>query len=605
MADSIAHRGPDDEGVLWEAPVGLAFRRLAILDLSPSGHQPMESEDGRLTIVFNGEIYNYIELRDELRQLGFTFPSSGDTAVLLAAYQAWGESMLGRLHGMFAFVILDRRDGTLFGARDRFGVKPFFLAKAPWGVAFASEIKAIRAILPTRLDQSKLRKLCSVGRVDMLPYESATFIEGVEELPPGHAVRITPAAGVGISRWWSLDSEVERQRALPGDPTERFLDLLVDAVRLRMRSDVPVGVMLSGGLDSTTVACLMALEAAKTTGPTSEIHAFSFQDPAFDESAYIRDTVQRTGMTLHTTAPPDANGLLRDLEQIVALHDEPVHSAAAVVGFGLYRLARANDVKVVLGGQGADETLGGYPSYYPFLLSELCLSGHLGRFRHERLAAVSRGVQLPGLAGTVRRIIANACRRIPAYRRLVASRRAHEGSGWASSDMVDREWLGDLRSAPEPFSLNGILREGLESFPLPLYLRIEDRNAMGNSVEGRLPFMDYRLVSLSFAMDSSAKIRDGETKRILRDSTRTIIPESVASRTDKMGFPVDHAALISTTLRPLLLDLLHSTQTTGRGVFDVPRLRSMAASSRPADSVAGEALFQFLQVELWLRTLES
>src|SRR6266699_1388289 len=283
MARSIAHRGPDDSGLYLDQQVGFGFRRLSILDLSPTGHQPMCSQDGQLVVVFNGEIYNYIELRDELRAAGYCFRSTSDTEVLLAAYRHWGPECLAKLNGMWAFIIHDRRRGVLFGARDRFGVKPLFVHRAKECWLLASEIKAILA------SGAYVRETNWQVAADFLLYSKldetpATFYAGIEQVPAGCAFELRLDGSWRQWTYWSLPA-VEPESA--ANIEETLAELLEDAVRIRLRSDVPVGVCLSGGLDSTAIACAMARN--REGGQAAPLLAFCYHESAFDERAFISD----------------------------------------------------------------------------------------------------------------------------------------------------------------------------------------------------------------------------------------------------------------------------------------------------------------------------
>src|SRR5436189_3059266 len=362
MARSITHRGPDDSGLYLDHQVGFGFRRLAILDLSPTGHQPMCSEDGKLVIVFNGEIYNYIELREELRAAGHCFRSTSDTEVLLAAYRQWGPECLGKLNGMWAFVIHDRRRGVLFGARDRFGVKPLFVHHGKDAWLLASEVKAILAsgLYVRETNWQVAADFLLHGKLDETP---ATFYAGIKQVPPGCAFEIRLDGTWRHWTYWSL-SDIEPQ-PLP-DAEEAVAELLEDAVRIRLRSDVPVGVCLSGGLDSTAIICAMARN--RQGGPTAAGQAapplaFCYHECAFDERAFIADTLAQTGALLRRISlTPEETW--ESLAEVLRFHDEPIISGWPIAGFHLMKLAASSGVKVVLDGQGSDEVWAGYSDYF-------------------------------------------------------------------------------------------------------------------------------------------------------------------------------------------------------------------------------------------------
>ena len=369
-SDSIAHRGPDDSGLATYGPVGFGFRRLAILDLSPAGHQPMETPDGRLSIVFNGEIYNYIELKRELEQFGRTFRSGSDTEVLLQAYDQWGTDCVSRFNGMWAFVIYDRARRRIFASRDRFGVKPLYRWTDGKRLILASEIKAIVAsgwYQPSVNWTTAARFLCR-GHLDA---DTQTFYEGVDQLAPGCTLEVDLDGRTSERAFWSLEQIAD---PVPDDPVARFRELFEDSIRLRMRSDVPVGVCLSGGIDSNAIISMMAkLRGGTTTYP---LQAFSYIPEEFSEAKYIHESIERTGATLNELEISPER-LWELLPTAIWHYDEPVHSPTALIGFELMRLAKSKGVTVVLNGQGADEVNAGYHNYFRSYWSDLM---HGGRF---------------------------------------------------------------------------------------------------------------------------------------------------------------------------------------------------------------------------------
>ena len=358
MAYSLQHRGPDEKGSFVEGSVGFGFRRLSILDLSPAGHQPMVSADKKKVLLFNGEIFNYVELREELQARGHVFKSSGDSEVLLAAYCEWGQACLPKLNGMWAFLIYDIGNHKIFGARDRFGVKPLYRYWSSDCVFFGSEIKAI--LTSGHYRHSINWKVASRFLVERrLDVDEETFYEGIEQVQAGSAFEIYLNGTHKAWRYWSLDSV---QTGVIEKPSADFYELFHDAVRIRMRSDVPVGVCLSGGLDSTSILCSMA-KVSSIQSAQNSLEAFSYVSQEHDESRYIADTIQMTGAHLNKLEL-DPSLLLSKLERVLWYHDEPVHSMTALIGFELMGLAARTGVKVVLNGQGADETIAGYHSFF-------------------------------------------------------------------------------------------------------------------------------------------------------------------------------------------------------------------------------------------------
>jgi asparagine synthase (glutamine-hydrolysing) len=599
MASSMLHRGPDEGGVYDGGPVALGFRRLSILDLSPAGSQPMASDDGQHVIVFNGEIFNYVELRDDLRARGHRFRSTGDTEVLLAAYREWGADCLQRLNGMWAFCVWDRRRQTLFGARDRFGVKPLYLHRTPSCLLFASEIKAIRASgqYQPRPDWSTAARFLLEERLDE---GTETFYAGIERIPPGTAFEVDTRGGFRQWRYWWL-AHLPRQSI--DDPVRPFAELFEDAVRLRMRSDVPVGVSLSGGLDSTSIACAAARHRGDCAADgTHPLMAFSYASPEFDESAYISDTVAWTGIDFKQVhVVPVA--LWDELPTVLRFHDEPVHSMTALIGFRIMQAASASGVKVVLNGQGADETLGGYPSYFRNYWYTLLRRGDLGRLWSEvhAHAALHGGSARTVLGRLVRRLLQSELRRAGGYRGLVAWGRRQQARRhpWFSPDLADR--LVPADRAPLDLTLDSALLRSVEQSPLPLYLRIEDRNSMAHSVEARVPFLDYRLVSLAFTLREEWKTRGPWNKYVLREAMRGRMPESVRTRPDKMGFPVPSRTWLAGDLSTAVLNLLGDRSFRERGIFRPEAIRRDLERHRRGEIDVSRQLFNIVQFEVWSR----
>jgi asparagine synthase (glutamine-hydrolysing) len=596
MMAAQVHRGPDQGSAYVEGQVGMGFRRLAILDLTETGHQPMVSEDGGYVLVFNGEIFNYQELREELTSFGYTFRSSGDSEVLLNSYRHWGRDCLRRFNGMWSFIIYDRRRGHLFGARDRFGVKPFYYAVTEEGVTFASEIKAIRAAnnASPSLNWRTVAKFLLAGQLDTT---SSSFYEGVEQIEPGSAFELSLSGH--WTRWiyWTLD---QLPRMDISDPASKFAELFENAVKIRMRSDVPVGVSLSGGLDSTAIICAAARhrEDYRSVG-TEPLLAFCYMAKEYDESRYIADTLAQTKAQLKQlqTSPVELWSLL---QKVLWFQDEPVHTMTPVVGYQLMGLAAANGIRVVLNGQGADETIGGYFSYF--------LDAWLSAIRRGRIweayEAMRSYVRVHG--GSVRqflptlgiRLIAWELYRLERYRRYVRRRNRERmvQNPWYTAELT--QYLAEEDYPTADGTLDAALRQSVRVAPLPLYLRIEDRNSMAHSIEARLPFMDYRLVTLLFNLPDSWKVRGPWNKYVLREGMRGRIPESVRSRADKMGFPTAGAKWFAHDLYEPVRDLLASRAFRERGIYHPRAIETDLDHHRRGDIDASQRLFHVVELEL-------
>ncbi len=592
---TLAHRGPDGSGMLLEGNIGLGFRRLAIFDLGDTGSQPMESADGRHVIVFNGAIYNFPELREQLRALGHHFRSSGDTEVLLAAWRQWGVDCLPRLNGMWAFLIYDRHARRLFGARDRFGIKPMFMRRDAAGLMFASEIKAIASLSsePLSLDPCTIAEYLVDDRLDS---GERTVYSGVSRIPAGTAFEVDDRAEMRSWSYWSL-TEAAAAVELPREPASEYAALFEDAVRLRLRSDVPVGVLLSGGLDSSSIVCAVGRQLGPPETRAAPLLGICYMDPEFDERPFIEATLEQSGATLARlqTGPGE---LWDSLSEHLWYQDEPVHSFSSVVVFQLMKLARQHGIKVVLNGQGADEVLGGYASHFVEFLLDKILAGRFGaairdanaharRTRTSALGLLRRGLNM---------YVSQELNRLPAYRSLAQRRRrsALSAHGWVSAEILEHWKPVEIASG----SLSSALRSCVERAHLPLYLRTEDRNSMAHGVEVRLPFLDYRLVALAFRLGNEWKFSAESTKVLLREAMRQRIPESVRTRGQKFGFPTAAASWFRQELRAPLQDLLASRAVRECGIWNLRQIeRDWRRHQRGDVNLSGQ-LFDVVQLSL-------
>jgi asparagine synthase (glutamine-hydrolysing) len=512
--------------------VGLVNRRLSILDLSPAGHGPMCDAEGECWITYNGEIYNYVELRADLEAQGERFQSGTDTEVALAAYRRYGHACLERLNGMFAFAIWDTRRRELFCARDRFGEKPFYYQWNGRELAFASEPKALVLTQTTR-PRARLQAVYDLLALDWVDHQASSFFEGLWQLPAGHFM-VVGESGFSVRRWWGIDPE-RRASGTPADWEHEFRELFTDAVSIRLRADVEVGSCLSGGLDSSAVVTTATRLAARP------LHAFTCaydEGPAFDERPYVRAVVEATGATSHVVVP-DGHDFWVCFDRITRTQDEPTAGPGLYSQWKVMELAHRAGLKVLLDGQGGDETLAGYFRYLPVRLRDLLAAGRFGAF----LAMLGPVSDRLGLTTTLALTVEPWLPRGP-----VALLRRQYGEG------KDRVISGTLRAArgrdayetlrpPREFPTylsNQLAFDTLQRL-LPSLLRYEDRNSMAFSIETRLPFLDHRLVELAFSLPDDQKIDGVTTKAILRRSLADRVPRRVLERRDKMGFetPVD------------------------------------------------------------------
>jgi len=545
----LAHRGPDDVGLGVLAPGGfcahrdparigpdaqavLWHRRLAILDLSEAGWQPMSSAEGRHHLILNGEIYNYLELRAELESQGVTFRSRSDTEVLLEAWRRWGVAVLPRLTGMFAFALLDTHERTLTLARDPFGIKPLLYSQWPGGFAFASEAKALLTLpqVDRRVDAQRVYDYLRFGLTD---HGNGTMFAAIRSCPPGHVMTVRvddahvsapkPYVELAAAGTWrgSFEQAADELRA-------RF----IESVRLHLRSDVPVGAALSGGIDSSAIVAVM-----RSLEPALELHTFSYiaSDAQLSEERWVDLAAGAAGARVHKTRA-DVDELVRDLDALLACQDEPFGSTSIYAQHRVFRLARETGIKVMLDGQGADELLGGYHTFAAARLASLVRQGRAPEaFAYARRASAGpgRGALLlwagefllpPAVQAPFRRMVGQEL--VPAW--------------------LDGNWFADrgVRLAPAKYTFGSsreVLREQLHRATthssLPMLLRYEDRNSMAHSIESRVPFLTHSLATFLLSLPEEFLIApDGTSKAVFRRAMRGLVPDAILDRRDKIGF---------------------------------------------------------------------
>lgn len=600
MTEAIAHRGPDDHGYFIDNQVAFGFRRLSILDLSPLGHQPMTSSDGRYTMVFNGEIYNYRELRAELEALGHNFRSTGDSEVLLTAYIQWGPTCLSKLNGMWAFVVYSHADRSIFGSRDRFGIKPLYIFDSARGIVLASEIKSIRLSpwFQGNINEAVFAEFVQRGGLDL---SESTFFQGIDSLPPAHAFQIDRHGNFRKWCWWNVPEDVDT-RTNENHLVDEFGQLFSNSMELHMRSDVPIGVNLSGGLDSTSIICAASRIRQRTSG-NQELLAFSYFDKAFDESAYIAETVKLTGARI-VRLDSSPQELWGQMDEVVRFQDEPVHSMSAVVGNALMRLAKQNEVKVLLNGQGADETLGGYPDYFQNYWHGLLASGNFTAAWSE-IASYSRGHNAKPTSlflAAIKRELQELLGSSSFYRACRMKRRDQQAlqAKWLHPNLRQTRFA-DQTTAPISLKMNLIrsIRQG----PLPLFLRVEDRNSMHHSVEARVPFLDYRLVEMAMRCPDHELMRGPWNKYLLRRAMRGRIPASVVNRIDKMGFPTSFGDWIKTWLHDEIYETLGDAPDCVKERVDISGALRRLKEHRQGLANHSRGLFAIVQVSKWARAV--
>jgi len=602
MAETIQHRGPDDQGFLFDQNIGLGHLRLSIIDLSEAAHQPMADESGRYQIIYNGEIYNYLELREQLEGRGVQFFSNSDTEVILRLFMTEGPAAVEKLNGMFSLVIWDKAERTLFAARDRLGIKPFYYFHNTDHFIFGSEIKAIFA---SGLVQTEMSP---EGMSDYMTFqfclEDKTLFKGIRKLEPGCWMMIAPDGQVKIQKYWNLDFQVDTDHT--ADYFEsRLTHLLEDAVRIQLRADVPVGAHLSGGLDSSTVTCLAA---SLLDDP---IHSFSggFKDgEKYDETRYARMAAQRAG-SIHHEVYPDEKQFVDELPGLMRSMDEPAAGPGLFPQLMVSKLAKQH-VKVVLGGQGADEVFGGYTRYLVAYLEECIRGGIQGTQEDEKYVVrfdtilpnltqlagyepmlryfwkdelfsgqdaryfrlVDRGAELRGMMSTG---LSGAVRGYDSYE--------------AFSDVFNSGGVGSYINKMTRFDILTLL---------PALLHVEDRTSMMVSLESRVPLLDHRIVELAASMPPKIKFEGGRSKHIFRKVVGHLLPQGVVERKDKMGFPVPLSEWYQRDpVRSFVRDTLLSQAARSRGWFEAEKVAPLLESER----AFGRNVWGLLCLELWAK----
>lgn len=554
----VSHRGPDDEGYLvyrepstieifagddtapatrahfqyrhiaecspgWK--VALGHRRLSIIDLSPHGHQPMVLPQAQLAITFNGEIFNYIEVREELRSLNHEFNTHSDTEVILHAWAQWGEQALHKFNGMFAFLLLDGKRRKLYAVRDRFGVKPLYWTDTSSYIAFSSEAKQLR-VLPSY--DFRLHKGVAYDflRYSLLDHTDQTLEQNVWQVKPGHFIEVDLTENkTQVKKWYAL--RAARWRGTGAEAIDTFRELLRSSVQLRLRSDVPVGSALSGGLDSSTLVCLMhsLLKGADAAHPIQTVTS-CYTDKKYDEWEYADEIVRTVGARPHRVFP-DFDKLARDLERLLWHMDYPFGSTSMFAQWCVFEGAHKAGLKVMIDGQGADEQLAGYAGNEAALYAGLIRRGKLFSLVDEIRAYKGYRGEWP--AG----FIISAIQQLlpaPVVRALPARYQVYKEAA--------PPWLArrERSRVPWPVNLSQNLQQQVQVSPLPSLLRYEDRNSMAFSVESRVPFMDYRLIEFTLGLPENLILRRGERKFILRQAFKGVVPDKVLQRRDKMGF---------------------------------------------------------------------
>lgn len=615
MSGTLEHRGPDDCGYAYFELAGerrliessrplneeayrqfngvlvLGHRRLSIIDVSKAGHQPMGNETGSLWLVYNGEIYNYKELAEELASKGHLFKSKTDTEVLLHAYEEWGTECLTRFNGMWAFALWDRTRQRLFCARDRFGIKPLYYFFKGRNVIIASEIKAIlqAPMVERAANPSRVADYLGYGYLD---HTEETLFKDIYQLRGSHYLVLDVEGSrdvrLGIQRYWDLEpTEGEGSDR----SSERFLQILEDSVRIHMRSDVPIGTCLSGGLDSSSIVCLSKQYLGSNSHKT---FSSCFEQKEYDEREYIGMVVAATGSDSHQTFP-NPNDLFDEINDVIWHQEEPFGSTSIYAQWNVFKLARVSGIKVILDGQGADELLAGYHPAFGYFLSELLRTFQFRNFLHEYEAIRSTHRY------SHRWILGHLVMGLLPWRWAKGLRKKVRltSEQWLRPET----WSDERIVVPRKFKnvFYDHLYQSLMHFILPGLLHYEDRNSMAHSIEARVPFLDYRLAEFVFSLPMDKIVQDGTTKVILRDAMKGVLPEGVRTRKDKMGFATPEAIWTRTILRDPIQEVITSKSFAERGYVDIKKVQEAFEHHCSEKVNISSTVWRWVNLELWFR----
>ena len=595
MNRAIAHRGPDGEGVYFDNGLALGHRRLSILDLSIDGHQPMFNEDHSLVLVFNGEIYNYLELIPELKECGHIFRSHSDSEVILHAYEEWGADCVRRFNGMWSFAIWDTRHRRLFASRDRLGVKPFYYVKDKSCFIFSSEVKAIAAVKP--LHEANLAKVHDYLRYSYRTNNGDTFFQGVNELRPAHNLVIENGE-MNISRYWEIP-KVTTGTASDTELRDRFNSLLEDAVRLRFRSDVPVALLQSGGLDSSAICRVVDddIEAGRLGCDT--VTAFTAIFPGFknDESIRTRELIATCKHINHVELTPTSDDLLRDLPTFVKGMGEPVQSATSFVHLQIMRAVHERGIKVIINGQGADEALAGYGPYVSgYRLLDILLS--------RPWAVLGQACQMRDKMGISASMLVAQTAKSILGRRAASKWRAdmvEGGTQVLSPDFIRQHDRNLMESSMTflPQNMNQHLRAQIEHYGFNQILHYEDHSSMMNSIEMRSPFVDYRLMEFAFSLPDRLKLDRGVTKLIQREAFTGRLPKSIVNNHYKIGFATPFQDWMGDLkVKAFMRDIVCSNSFQARRIWQGAKVQKRFEQ---AEKYPNFPFWRYINLELWAR----
>lgn len=588
MLESSAHRGPDYRGTWISMPVSLGHNRLSIIDLSDAAHQPMHYRG--LTISFNGEVYNYIELREELQQLNYQFSTQSDTEVILAAYHCWGRNCVTKFIGMWAFAIWDSRSGELFCSRDRFGIKPFHYTYNSGRFYFASEMKSLKAT-PLYTNQYNLVQMARGLHLGWTHYNDETYYAAIKALPAAHNLTIRNGE-ITVERYWDINFE-QRFEGSFQEKSEAFRSVFFDSIRMTERRDVTLGVCLSGGLDSSAIASALSVYSGGKELQT--FTSFYVGKDEVDERPFIQEVLRQYPNIVPHYISPTERDVEEHFDRILFHMDIPMPSSSYISQYFVMKLAAENGIKVVLDGQGSDEIMGGYMHSFYRLLADNIRGGAIADALHT--LRTHRQRQEYGIGKSADIMAKSLLAAVFSEQQL-----------YAGEFKRSNPWIFPSLNGQQPFRLRKTGGTRLQQFLyqllyvtlLPTLLHTEDINSMAFSIESRVPFLDHRLVELCFSLNNDDIIHNAETKYIMRKGLRGVLPDAIANRKDKVGFITRGDR---TWLRGRLQHLLEGDFRELADVIDVPKVQGLVREFEAGSNAHSLFLWRLAMLRGWVRTL--
>lgn len=609
MTDRIAHRGPDAEGQWIDQRVALGHRRLSIIDIDEKSNQPMISQDGNYIISYNGEIYNYIEIREKLKKAGAVFRTESDTEVILESYKMYGADGIKEFNGMWSFALYDIQNNKILFSRDRFGIKPLYTLDNDDVFAFASEIKAITAAFPNEIIPNVnciYRYLSSTVNEDT---DEQTFYKNIKIFPPAHYMFYDlNTHEKQYVKYWEVDEIAFRKKWIDGkgNPVKIFKELFESSVGLRLRADVPVGACLSGGLDSSAIVGCVSKKYNK------RMHTFSsiYTDKECNEEQYIRKVNEKWNTMAHYIQPDDYEaGFIQYIEDITYHHDQPSNGASLYSQYMVMKGVKGH-VKVVLDGQGADELFAGYIPYYSHYIADLV--------NKKTLVAKCKAIKMltivkknwPDIIGAVSTDTVVSLVGLKNSFQFQNNERINNLKVSRSTQLFTEDFINkvndhfDKEDIKCSSKLNTRLCNDVLSKSIPSLLHNEDGNSMAFSIESRVPFLDYRIVEFAIALDGKYKIKNQWTKWIIRKACKEYLPKEIVNRKNKMGFPAPFSRwLRSGSSKEQIKKIIYAFGK--RNIVPTETIEEFYTTHMEGKGDFESILFKIFSMELWLRKCES